>query len=92
MGFADMEGNVVIPMVYFFVRPFSNGFSAFNVGGWMEKEGDLENHIRIFGGKWGFINKQGIEVFPAIFDHVSDFNDKEALVKIGNYEFYLKLN
>jgi hypothetical protein len=87
IGFADMEGQVVIPPKYFFARPFEQGLAPFNEGGRMEAV-DKEYHT-IAGGKWGFIDKQGNVVFPAIFDSVSSFEDGKAKVTINNHHFYL---
>jgi hypothetical protein len=86
IGFADMQGQIVISPKCFFARPFEQGLAAFNEGGKVEKYD--EEHSFIAGGKWGFIDKQGDIVFPAIFDSVSDFEEGKAEVTINNRRFY----
>ena len=86
IGFADMNGKIVIPTQFFFVRPLSEGFAAFNSGGKFEM--DYE-YTAIVGGKWGYIDKTGKEIFPAIFDKAYPFDEGEAKVQIGEYVFYI---
>ena len=87
IGFADMNGKIIIPPHFFEVRPFSEGFAAFNEDGKFEELD--EEHTIITGGKWGYIDKTGKEVFPAIFDKASSFEEGKAEVQIGEYVFYL---
>lgn len=87
MGFANNQGEIIIAPTYFFVRPFSNGFAAFNVGGERVLVNNIDNYTRIVGGKWGYIDKTGTVVFPAIFDNVDGFEDKKSVVKIGEHIF-----
>jgi hypothetical protein len=87
IGFSDMEGHIVISPKFFFAKPFKQGFAAFNEGGKIESF-DKE-HTYISGGKWGYINKQGKVVFPAIFDQASSFEEEKADVKINDVHFYL---
>ncbi|GHT13517.1 hypothetical protein FACS189426_18540 [Bacteroidia bacterium] len=89
IGFADMKGKIVIPSQFFFVNPFSNGFAAFNTGGKIEIEGE---HTIVTGGKWGYIDKEGKEIFPAIFDKAFSFNEGKAEVRIGKHIFYISHN
>jgi hypothetical protein len=91
MGFADMEGNIVIEPRFVFVRPFHDGLAAFNTGGRFELTDDINKYHAIVGGKWGYIDKQGHEVFPAIFDSAYSFEDKKANVKTGPYSFRIEI-
>jgi len=86
IGFANMEGLIVIPPKYFFVNPFKQGFATFNEGGKIEYD---DEYKYILGGKWGYIDKKGKVVFPAIFDNASSFEEGKAEIKIDNYHFYL---
>ena len=72
IGFADMNGNVIIEPRFFSVDYFSEGLAAFNTG-----------------GKWGYIDKTGKEVFPAVYDKAFPFENREAKVQIDGYSFYL---
>lgn len=66
MGFADMNGEVVIKPIFLFVYPFqNNGLAVFNEGGSIVKDGEYH---RYQGGKWGAINKKGEIVIPAIYE------------------------
>jgi hypothetical protein len=86
IGFADMEGHIVISPKYFFAYPFEQGLSAFNEGGKKEK---MDEYHYTAGGKWGFIDKKGEVVFPPVFDSVSNLDNGKTEVKINNYHFYL---
>jgi hypothetical protein len=88
IGFADMDGNVIIAPRFFYVDSFSDGLAAFNTGGRLEPAD--EEHTIISGGKWGYINKEGKEIFPAIFDKTSPFENDKAKIQIGNHNFYIK--
>ena len=87
IGFADMNDKMIIPPRFFYVDLFSEGFAAFNEGGKFEELD--EEHTVITGGKWGYIDKTGKGVFPAIFDKVSSFEEGKAEVQIGEYVFNL---
>lgn len=91
IGFADHEGQIIIPPTFFFVQPFSNGMAAFNEGGKKETVDSPDSYTRIIGGKWGYIDKQGVIVFPAIFDEVIPFQDQSAEVKIGEHTFWIQI-
>ncbi|MDR0937751.1 MAG: WG repeat-containing protein [Mediterranea sp.] len=69
MGFANMDGEIVIKPQFSFVGPFmENDFAVFNEGGRSEGVGE-EKFFR--GGKWGLINKKGEVVIPPIYDSAS---------------------
>ncbi|MDR3339871.1 MAG: WG repeat-containing protein [Candidatus Symbiothrix sp.] len=90
IGFADMNGRVIIPPRFFYVGPFGEGLAAFNTGGHIEPID--EEHTTVVGGKWGYINKEGKEVFPAIFDNAWSFYEGEANVRIGKYVFNISIS
>ena len=64
IGFADMNGKVVIPPQFEFVRPFKNGVAAFCMGS-LQEEGEYKI---VAGGKWGLIDIDGKIVAPAIYN------------------------
>ncbi|MCL1943361.1 MAG: WG repeat-containing protein [Candidatus Azobacteroides sp.] len=88
IGFADMQGNIIISPRFFHVDSFSGGFAAFNVGGEFEPDGE---YTAVLGGKWGYIGNTGKEVFPAIFDKASPFENGKARVQIGEDVFLLMI-
>lgn len=62
MGCINVEGELVIPCKYDYIRPFSQGLAAA-----AERNGD--------DVKLGFINQKGEEIIPFEYDNASDFTD-----------------
>jgi hypothetical protein len=82
IGFADMDGNIVIPPQFEVAMPFKNGFAAVCVGGYKETVGtDRRSHY--IGGKWGFIDKTGKMVISPQFDFVNSFYNGTAAFCMG---------
>lgn len=80
IGYADMNGNIIISPRFDFAYPFSNGLAAFNSGCKLipDKYGE---HLVITGGKWGLVNKKGEVVIKAIYDDVFfDFDNGEMKI------------
>lgn len=66
IGFANMQGQIIIQPIYLFAFPFQkNGFAIFNEGATLVKEGEYHRYV---GGKWGAINLKGEVVVPATFE------------------------
>lgn len=61
-GCLDLEGNMVIPLVYDYIYPFGEGSNCVT-------------QVRL-GGKWGLINKLGEIVVPIIHEKEIEFNGK----------------
>lgn len=80
IGFADEQGNVVLPPKYDFAYPFNEGLAAFNIGCTFQEDPEGE-HTSIVGGKYGFIDKTGKEVIAPQFDWAMEFANGEASVK-----------
>lgn len=65
-GFIDTKGNMVIPPQFSQAQGFSEGLAA----------------VKTLEGKWGFINKQGKMVLPAIYStEPSYFQEGLAVIK-----------
>lgn len=90
MGFANNQGQIIIAPEYDFVLPFSDGLSAFNIGG--EQIQFEDGHSTFSGGKWGFIDHDGKIVFPAIFNSAWGFDHGKVNVNIGGYDFTITVN
>jgi hypothetical protein len=92
IGFADMNGKVIVPPRYDAAFPFSEGMAA--VGNGTEKV-DISNgegHCVFKGGKWGFINLSGEEVIPLEYDSIASlgkFKDGKAEVWKNNQGFMI---
>lgn len=70
IGFANMEGEIVIKPRFQFVYPFQeNGLAIFCENGTWSM---LDKVIPIIKGKWGAINRQGVVTIPAIYDSGSE--------------------
>lgn len=78
IGFANMDGQIIIKPQFQFVYPFTaNGFAIFCENGTWSM---LNNEIPVITGKWGVINKKGEIIIPATYEAGS----KSYLRKGGN--------
>lgn len=70
VGFANMDGQVVIKPQFQFVYPFmNNGFAIFCKNGTWSM---LNKEILVITGKWGAIDRKGKIVIPAIYESGSE--------------------
>ena len=77
IGFANMNGEIVIKPRFQFVYPFQeNGFAIFCENGTWSM---LDKYIPVIKGKWGVINRQGVVVIPATHDSGAE----DYLIKDG---------
>jgi WG containing repeat len=77
MGFANLNGEKVIPARFTFVSPFFGGMAAFCYDCQKKYYGE---HWKM-EGRGGFIDKNGKEVIPVQFDDIiSGFKDGKAEV------------
>lgn len=67
MGFANMNGEIVIKPVYDAAYPFTGGKAAVCKGCFIQKKGE---HSSWVGGKWGIINTRGKMETPYLYDSV----------------------
>lgn len=90
IGFADLNGKIVIKPRFYSVYPFENGLAAFCEGC------DLisaDEHSVWIGGKWGFIRKDGSIAIPAIFDSIiKPFRNGIALIELDGKEKMIDKN
>ena len=88
IGLAHMSGNIILKPQYDFIRPFSDGYAAFNVGG---KKQNIPNsdYSEFIGGKWGLLDQNAVIVIPAIFDEVADIKKDATVIKLNNHRFKL---
>ena len=77
IGFANMNGEIVIKPRFQFVYPFQeNGFAIFCENGTWSM---LDKYIPVIKGKWVVINRQGVVVIPATYDSGAE----DYLIKDG---------
>lgn len=83
IGFANLNGDIVIPPRFEQVWPFKEDRARYCKGGHTEKylRGEID---LIVGAKWGFIDKNGKEVIPAQYDGLSNFYNGKAAAKKDN--------
>ena len=64
-GFIDETGKEVIPCMYDVVNDFSEGLAVVGIGR-LRLDSDSSDSYAVFvlSGKWGCINKSGIEIIP----------------------------
>ena len=84
LGFADSNGNKVIPAQFECVSIFNSGRAAFCEGCKEEKDGEYSLWR---GGKWGFIDKTGKKIIAAQYDEANDFDNGYAYVKQDSIGF-----
>lgn len=92
-GFVDSVGQIVVPVKYSMVGDFVDSMAFVAIGKYdeyvassMAANDNNPNNIGDFHGKYGFINYNGEEVIPLIYDNAGTFNNGYAKVGInGNY-------
>ncbi len=72
VGYADIQGNIIIEPVYFAASPFKNNIAKVTKQGVKKK--DWEYTI-IKNAKWGIINKQGELIVPFFYDEIIFLNN-----------------
>ncbi len=86
IGYANMQGQVLIKPQFEVALPFSDGYAAFCVGVRDEKKGD---HKKRVGGKWGYINEYGKAVIQPTFDAAYFFKNGKAKVRKEGKSYYI---
>lgn len=72
-GLMQLDGKVIKEPTYPEVHAFHDGLAAVNVGAKWE-------YGFWMGGKWGYVNKQGVLVIPTTFNYASNFSEGLANV------------
>jgi hypothetical protein len=73
IGFADQNGNKIIPAKYDWVSAMNFGFAAYCQGCYFDRSKDDE-HPPLVGGTWGYVDKKGNEITPTDKrNHQKDF-------------------
>ena len=85
LGFANIDGEVVVSPSFDAAYPFSEGLAAFCEGCKTQR---VEEQNTWKNGKWGFINNKGEIVIEAQFDAINDgFKDGKVFVKKEKEKF-----
>ena len=102
-GFINAKGKEVIPCIYTHVNRFSEGLAMVRIEAKSERTKEIEKKLdswcvcdsikaefisMCYEGPCGFIDRNGNEVIPCIYDDASDFSEGLAvIVKNGKYGF-----
>lgn len=80
IGFADLNGKVIINPNYDAALPFNEGLAAVCIGCEEKSEGE---HKTWMGGKWGFVDSKGNVAVPIVYEKIiSDFTNGYAQVML----------
>ena len=80
IGFFDVRGCVTIEARFDWAMPFSDGLAAVCNGCMLVKH---DEHGRIEGGRWGYVDRNGKLIIPLKFDSASGFEAGRANVESG---------
>jgi hypothetical protein len=82
-GFIDRQGNVVVPIEYHDLQPFSGGLAAFCTQFTMRANPLLDGREVPTDRKYGFIDRAGRVVISDVYDGVASFCEGRAVVRTG---------
>ena len=89
LGFADMDGNVIIPPKFKWVDPFSEGLATVCIDCESEKNENPKIFTRLLKGAFGFIDKKGNIAIEPQFDLVGAFKNGKAKVWKKGRAYYI---
>ncbi len=82
-GLASYDGKILTGAIWDYIRPFSEGLAAVGVN----------TDFYGINVRWGYINKSGTSIIPAIYDSYDDdaldFNEGVAGVCEGDSSYYI---
>jgi len=91
-GYINEKNEVIAPFIYdwassfnydFYDKPGFIGIAYVNIGILNEDKGKM-----FPGGKWGLINRQGEEILPAKYGHISEVIENMAfIIDGGRFDF-----
>jgi hypothetical protein len=76
IGYANLQGSIVIKPQFDFALPFQNGYAVICYGG---EDKLLNEYIQHTGGKWGIININGEFVLNPIYDEIKTIAVKDSI-------------
>ena len=83
IGFADEDGNLVLPAIYSEAGDFHDGVAAVKFRG--EKDPKSGTYQKKENQKWSYINKLGETVLPPTYEDAGQFNNGVAPVMIDGH-------
>jgi hypothetical protein len=85
-GFFDGSGRIIIPARFDFTFPFREGLAAACIGCRIQIQGE---HGMPEGGKWGYINHEGVWSILPTFQNASSFSEGKARVGMHGTCYYI---
>lgn len=89
IGFADLEGKIVIPYQFKQVDSFSEGLAGVCIDCISEKHQNPKVFTKLLKGAFGFINKKGEIVIKPQFGLISKFEDGRCKVWKDNTQYFI---
>jgi hypothetical protein len=90
IGFANLDGEIVVPPIYDMVLPFNEGVAAYCENCGTDRSG---LSAQWSNGTWGFIDKTGEVIIQAQFQSVKGgFKNDKAKVKFNDKWFFIDKN
>ena len=81
-GVIDCKGNVITPFIYDYIDEFYEGIARV-------RKGDRRDGKGFIYGKYGFINKEGVEIISCIYDNAWYFNRGYTWVYLNNIFYHI---
>jgi hypothetical protein len=81
-GFVDLDGELVVPMQFYSVNSYIDEMGKIAIPLQYEEATDMRNNMAAVrkDGLWGFIDKDGGQIQPHIYDHVLSRGDGSYIV------------
>ena len=88
IGYANLDGEIVIEPVYVSALPFNGGYAAVCIGGKTISRNEVSFNE---GGKWGYIDKSGNEVIRPQYDKAWNVKNGKAMVEKDNKKYRIEI-
>jgi len=89
IGFADLQGKIVIPYQFKWVNRFSEGLAGVCIDCISEKHDNPKVFTKLLKGAFGFINKKGEIVIKPQFEIVGSFENGRCKVWKDNSQYFI---
>lgn len=83
-GIINTDGKIISSFKYDSVKPFKEGLARVKLDNVFVPDKNKKTDER-----YGFIDENGVEVIPRIYDNATDFINGTSKVQIGEEEFYI---
>lgn len=84
-GLIDRFGNEIIAPSYEIIQFVEQCRILVGNGEWIEGTGGIDYPLEIFRVKYGYVDHNGSEIIPLIYDQLSPYKNKVAIAGVGKY-------